>query len=197
MSAQQLSDECARLGHPIPRSVLANLENGYRESIDSTELDVLAAALRVPKVLLEYPIGHVETVEVLPGVEVPPWDAVQWAMGIRELHGIAHWSASAVEVIRTFQLHQQQVSDALAVRRDVREDQRRFEEDPRHITADFVPDEEQQARVRRADFAVWFVRKHIRNCDLIPPELPPELAHIDGPNFHPPQITEPPLEVRE
>ena len=45
MSAQQLADRTAELGAPIPRSVLANLESGRRETVSVAEILVLAAAL--------------------------------------------------------------------------------------------------------------------------------------------------------
>jgi hypothetical protein len=192
MSAQQLADECAKIGYSIPRSVLTNLENGYRDTISTTEVDVLAAALGVPSLLLEYPVGHVEVVEVLPGVEVSPWDALRWAMGDRELPGIERWSGH-IEVIRTFQLHQYEVDRAQEARAAALQAERLLE-------ADFAPERPLdrmeaghavQAPVRRADFALWLLRGHIRRAGLIPPQLPPELAHIDGPNFHPPQLSDP------
>ncbi|MEV0282454.1 helix-turn-helix transcriptional regulator, partial [Streptomyces sp. NPDC050610] len=32
-SAQDLADRCERLGHPIPRNVIANMESGRRASL--------------------------------------------------------------------------------------------------------------------------------------------------------------------
>lgn len=81
MSAQQLADATARLGHPIPRSVLANLENGRRDSIGVDEVLVLAQALDVPPLLLIFPIGKKPQVEVSPGQEVGTWDAARWFSG--------------------------------------------------------------------------------------------------------------------
>jgi transcriptional regulator with XRE-family HTH domain len=84
LSAQQLADECKRLGFPIARSVLANLENERRETISVAELQVLAQALDVPPVLLLFPLGRAETVEALPGRDVDPWDAIEWFIGNSE-----------------------------------------------------------------------------------------------------------------
>ncbi len=78
MSAQELSDACAELGYPIPRSVLANLENGRRNSVGIAELLVLGAALGVPPVALLFPVGRAETVPVLPDRAVPTWEALAW-----------------------------------------------------------------------------------------------------------------------
>jgi transcriptional regulator with XRE-family HTH domain len=82
MSAQQLSDRCEALGLPIKRSVLANLESGRRTTISVPELLILAEALGVVPMLLLFPLGREETVEVLPGRQVDPWDAVRWFDGV-------------------------------------------------------------------------------------------------------------------
>lgn len=81
LSAQQLADRTAEIGMPINRSVLANLESGRRDTVSVAELFVLAAALRVPPLLLTFPAGRVETVEAIPGVEITPWDALFWGSG--------------------------------------------------------------------------------------------------------------------
>jgi transcriptional regulator with XRE-family HTH domain len=80
-SAQQLADECARVGMSIPRSVLADLENGRRASIAAAELLTIAAALEIPPGLLLCPVGRADSAEVLPGYSVPPFRALQWLAG--------------------------------------------------------------------------------------------------------------------
>lgn len=81
LSVQKLSDRCEELGMGIPRPVLTNLETGRRESVTLAELLVLAAALDVPPVLLVAPLGYQETTEILPGREMPTFDAVLWQSG--------------------------------------------------------------------------------------------------------------------
>jgi transcriptional regulator with XRE-family HTH domain len=81
MSAQALADATAELGYPIARSVIANLENGRRESVTVAELLVLARALDVPPVLLVFPVGDAPEAEVLPGTLVRTWAATQWFTG--------------------------------------------------------------------------------------------------------------------
>ncbi|MGY1609368.1 helix-turn-helix domain-containing protein [Geodermatophilus sp. SYSU D00700] len=81
MSAQQLADATVNLGHPVPRSVIANLENGRRDSIGIPEVLVLARALDVPPVTLLFPLGRRSDVEVLPGTSVGTWTAVRWFTG--------------------------------------------------------------------------------------------------------------------
>jgi transcriptional regulator with XRE-family HTH domain len=82
MSAQALADRCAELGcATLPRSVIANFENGRRTGIDFAEVLVLAAALDVPPAVLAFPVGYVETVQYLPGQSAPPLDALDWFNG--------------------------------------------------------------------------------------------------------------------
>jgi transcriptional regulator with XRE-family HTH domain len=81
MSAQQLSDACAELGLPIARAVLANLESGRRGTVSVPELFVLAKALGVPPLMLLFPVGRSEFMEVLPGREMDTWAAAKWFTG--------------------------------------------------------------------------------------------------------------------
>jgi transcriptional regulator with XRE-family HTH domain len=81
MSAEDLAAACADLGMPIPRSTLADLENGRRASISVAEWLAIAAALDVPPVMLLCPVGTAETAEVLPGAEAPAFRAAQWVAG--------------------------------------------------------------------------------------------------------------------
>jgi transcriptional regulator with XRE-family HTH domain len=66
-SAQEVADETARLGYPMTRSQIANLESGRKRGLDIAELLILAAALDVPPVALLFPDLPDGEVEVLPG----------------------------------------------------------------------------------------------------------------------------------
>lgn len=81
MSAQQLADRTAELGMEIPRSVIANLESGRRETVTVPELQVLAAALQVAPVELVCPAGFDEQTEILPDRMVDPLSASLWFRG--------------------------------------------------------------------------------------------------------------------
>jgi transcriptional regulator with XRE-family HTH domain len=81
ISAQQLSEACAKLGLEIPRSTIADLENGRRASISVAELLVLARALGVAPLLLVFPVGSEAESEVLPGELRSPFRAALWAAG--------------------------------------------------------------------------------------------------------------------
>jgi len=85
MSAQQLADRTAELGMPIPRSVLANLESGRRETVSVAEVLVLAAALGVSPIELMCPVGFDEKAEMLPGRMMDPREAMRWFTGEMKL----------------------------------------------------------------------------------------------------------------
>jgi transcriptional regulator with XRE-family HTH domain len=80
-SALKLSEECARLGLDLPRSTLADLENGRRSHLGVAELLVIARALDIAPALLLFPVGHAKEAEVLPGDVRAPFRAVQWFGG--------------------------------------------------------------------------------------------------------------------
>lgn len=85
MSAQQLADRTAELGMPIPRSVLANLESGRRETVSLAEILVLAAALGVSPMELMCPVGFDEKTEMLPGRIMDPREVMRWFTGEMKL----------------------------------------------------------------------------------------------------------------
>lgn len=81
MTAQQVVDACAAQGLPMKRTVLVNLETGRRGNITLSELIVLAAVLKIPPLQLVFPVGHDETVELLPDRREDVWRAAQWFTG--------------------------------------------------------------------------------------------------------------------
>jgi transcriptional regulator with XRE-family HTH domain len=80
-SAQWLADETDRLGHPVSRNEITNYENGRKHSLDVADLLILAAALRIPPVLLLFADFPDTRVELLPGVGASAEDAVNWLSG--------------------------------------------------------------------------------------------------------------------
>jgi transcriptional regulator with XRE-family HTH domain len=80
VSGQKLCEKMSELGLDFPRSVLANLETGRRETVTVAELIVLAKALEVAPLELLIPAGGVE---MLPGVTWSPQDAAQWFSRLR------------------------------------------------------------------------------------------------------------------
>jgi transcriptional regulator with XRE-family HTH domain len=77
-SAKHLSDACYILGHEIPRSVIADLENGRRRSISIAELLVLARALGASPVELVCPLEFDGQIRVSPTEPLASVEARQW-----------------------------------------------------------------------------------------------------------------------
>jgi len=94
MSAQQLADRTAELGMPIPRSVLANLESGRRDTVSVAEVLALAAALNVAPIDLICPVGFDKQTEILPGRMMDPLSAMRWFTGEwkLDLHDDGGWT---------------------------------------------------------------------------------------------------------
>ncbi len=85
MSAQDVADETACLGYPISRAMIANYESGRKQGLDIAELTALAAALRVPPVILLFGGLPDETIESLPGEKATSVEALAWFIGDREM----------------------------------------------------------------------------------------------------------------
>jgi transcriptional regulator with XRE-family HTH domain len=81
MTGQALADECAKLHVPFDRAVISKLEKGNRQTLTIGDLLVLARALDVPPLLLLFPLGHADEVEVLPGVTDATWIAAKHFIG--------------------------------------------------------------------------------------------------------------------
>lgn len=177
MSIQQLSNEVERLGLPIDRPVLSNLENGRRHTVSVPELMVLAAALRVPPLLLAFPLGHTAAAEPLPDVTVSPWQALNWAAGLAD--GPPDDMKDEVGSVRLYRQHGEIVSRLLAEQRTLRW--------ARQQLADPTLTEVQRAEFElEAPIHETFMtevadlltrqRQGMREQGLIPPELTPEVA---------------------
>jgi transcriptional regulator with XRE-family HTH domain len=179
-SVQQLADACEKLGWPIKRTVLSNLESGYRETITVPELFVLAQALEVPPLLLLLPLGYADTVEISPSNTVSTVDALRWLTGDHPLPG-TRWEGLDTEdgspTIATFQTHQRYVDGAINSLRNVRL-AREGALGPQYTDKDaerFMQDAENWEKQLRS------LRAFMRSArGLTPPPLPAELAHIEG-----------------
>jgi transcriptional regulator with XRE-family HTH domain len=160
MSAQQLANRCAELGLPVKRSVLANLESGRRTTVSVPELVVLARALGTAPILLMFPVGQQQTIELLPGTVVPVLDALNWfaaqpAVGSWPGTGGSRedWSMTSrgIGTVGLFRRHASELERRDVVNRD------------------------------HADEELRVLRELMRERGLIPPELPPDLEYLDEP----------------
>lgn len=162
MSAQRLSDRCAELGAPIPRTVLSNLENGRRGNVTVAEMLVLAAALDVPPATLVFPVGYQAAVESLPGQAQPPTSAIEWLAGLKQVGDAA--TKKSVPLYR-FQKHERNVQALGALLAQVaweNSEKRRRELDDMSVRRAMVEEEV----------------RHLRDRAL---RASRELAGIDGP----------------
>jgi transcriptional regulator with XRE-family HTH domain len=173
LTAAQLAERVTALGLPMSRSKIANLENGRgrREGISVAEVHALAAGLGVSPLLLVFPLGQMDVIEPLPGVEVSPWDALRWAMGQSNLAGAREVSGSETRVIEWFRVHQMWLDTWAEARRRAEHAHRNQEA----LDTVRVWDLEQS----RAVVELQRQRELIRSADLTPPELPAELQFID------------------
>lgn len=179
LSAQDVTDACAALGYPIPRTVIANLESGRRASVDVAELLVLAEVLGVPPITLLFPLGTAPTIEVLPGREVSMWDAVAWVTGESREEAM---KTPTQTVLNMFREHGILVSVAM-LSRELGEEKRReaaLARDPEN-RAKFLDMVAELDRIHARDIQSlrnW--RARMRELEVVPPALPDEFAYLES-----------------
>lgn len=180
LSAQGLTDACAALGYEIPRTAIANLENGRRSGVEIAELLVFAKALDVPPIALLLPVGVSGSVEVLPGQSMPIWDAVSWITA-ETLLGDEPPPGTVNEILYDLRAHAQGIS---ALQRAIT-----FADETRRGTS-LIRDPEQRARSedllsnldRYASESARDVRDYrakLRGRGIEPPSLPEDLDYLD------------------
>ena len=186
LSAQDVADRCAEVGMPsITRTVITKLENGRRESVSTAELQVLAHALGIPAVLLLFPLGYAPAVEVLPGMDVDPWDAIRWFAGdnsgdIDHPADPAGWSMLGFDdPILLWRIHARVVEDIdqyLIMREHggPENDRELGEQERRDLMMQLAEDHERNVRYLRK------IRADIRRAGLEPPRLDARTARAIG-----------------
>lgn len=178
ITAQALADRCAGLGHPLHRAVIAKLEKGLRQSVTVADLVVLANALGVSPTALVVPIDRDETVEILPGRNVPAYEAMTWFTGERR----QVWAHEAPGYSEDFAL----VDIYRAHDRHVVEWQRQSEQVARWAS-EIAQDPSAEARVKwaatmvdGAEQELRRIRGELRKVGARLPALPAGLQHIDA-----------------
>lgn len=184
MSAQDLADACAEIGHPIPRNVIANMENGRRATLPLVDVLVLAKALRTPPVCLLYPVGYVDEVRRLPyEYPVPALDALHWFTG----DTIDDDVLARDSMVERFQTHADDQHAALAALKGEKYERWKAETaaSPAQRAAAEQARSDYAERAVLAKYALRQLRKAIREDGGTPPPLPPELADVDPPGSGP------------
>ncbi|MFI6287240.1 helix-turn-helix domain-containing protein [Streptomyces sp. NPDC051018] len=180
LSAQGLADACAALGYEIPRTAIANLENGRRSSVEIAEIFVLARALGIPPIVLLLPIGTAGAAEVVPGQSLPIWDAVAWFTA-ETLIGDEPEPGTVDEIIFELRSH---AAGLNSLRKAIA-----FAEETRRGTS-LMRDPAQRARnadmqaklddyVRQYIIDVQDFRARLRQRGIEPPVLPEDLDYLD------------------
>ncbi|MFF3273143.1 transcriptional regulator [Streptomyces chrestomyceticus] len=177
-SAQCLADQCERLGHPIPRNVIANMESGRRASLPLVDVMVLAAALKTYPVCLIFPVGYVDQTQELPFQSlVPTWDALRRFTGEEDVLG------RDAGLVPDFERHSALVRTALAALEE--EEQAQFT--AKTATSRAQQEEAERRRTKYGDQAISakynlrYLRRDLRDAGATPPDLPPALGDVDPP----------------
>lgn len=172
LTAQQLADRVAEVGGKLTRQAISKIENGDR-GVSLDELLVLARALRVPPILLLFPVGKRETVEALPDMVTSTADAMHWFTGERPGPSAKDWERFAAPIL-LWRQHDRQVSEYFNARDEVR----RWNQ--------LAPSDELDTQLRlqaireRIEDDLRTTRAEMRRHGLTPPALPDELKQLDG-----------------
>lgn len=169
VSVQVIADRCAELGLPLDRAVIAKLEKGLRQTVTIGELMVFAEALGVPPVLLLFPLGEEESVEVLPGRLTDTWSALKWFSGQGDASADHRqsdlptqlWEAHEVATVTWFEAADYMIK------------QQSFGVPPADAHRNLLATRRLQEDSLRA------IRGRIRALELKPPALPAELSHLE------------------
>ena len=170
----------------ITEQSVKNLESGRKASMTIADFVVLADVLGVPPVTLLFPLGTSATVEVLPGREVSPWDALAWFTGETPMDQPAP-EGTARDVLDVFRNHGDLVaaalmSTALATQRR-RQASTTLDRARRTALLERASGYEEHAFEDCAELRAF--RARMRDRNLVPPALPAELAHVDHPENYP------------
>ncbi|MEU4200831.1 helix-turn-helix transcriptional regulator [Streptomyces sp. NPDC026294] len=180
LTVAEAAEACDGAGLSVPRTTITNLEIGRRSSVDLAELLVLADVYAVPPVSLLFPLGTAATVAVLPGREVPTWDAVAWFTGETSLK-LPVPEGSAREILDVFRAHHDAVETALSSSRLASERRRKASTslDPqrRERLLSAAASYEQVAYDDCRELRLF--RDRMRERGLMLPTLPDDLAFIE------------------
>ncbi|PCG85012.1 transcriptional regulator [Streptomyces sp. WZ.A104] len=182
LTVAEAAEACASLGLAVPKTTITNLETGRRSSIDLAEFLVLAEVYKVPPISLLFPLGTDASVAVLPGREVPTWEAVSWFTGETPLDKPAP-EGSARDVLDTYRAHSDAVTTALTSTRLAKERRRKAS-----ITLDAVRRDALLETATSYEHLAFDdcrelreFRSAMRERGLVPPALPADLTFVDNP----------------
>jgi transcriptional regulator with XRE-family HTH domain len=183
LSLAELSSRVAALGVHLGLNALSKVELGNR-GLGLDELMALARALRVPPLLLVFPLGKDETVEVLPGTVMDTWTAAKWFTGEE---AVLAWPGGdpvpdeldeGPAATAWFRDHDKLLSEWAAARQELNQAQSRAGRTGSEELRD--PDVRSALAVlRNVELDLRNHRATMRRLGLTPPALSPHLAHVD------------------
>lgn len=184
ITAQELSDRLAKMGVELKRTVIGNLESGYRRTVSAAEVLAIAYVLDVPPIALLVPLGADDEIEILKDTVVNTWSAARWIT--------AEWNPERPDGVNGFPLPSagdKSRAEELQ-RRDNAELVDRYRQHHDAVTewktlqfamADSEAErdrviERNELRQREIEGNLRILRGAMRVRDQLPPLLPPALA---------------------
>lgn len=189
LSLAEVTSRMASVGVPLSINGLSKLELGNRGA-DLDLLVALAKALGVPPLVLIFPFGHVDKIELFPGTVVDTWAAAKWFTGetpfpVREIgveEDVEEWPTTY------FREQDKLISEWSRVRRGLGDARAKLGGQGRQTPTD-RPDL-LQMRLMEVEYLEEALRSQedqlrrhrllMRKAGLDPGDLLPELAHVDG-----------------
>ncbi|NEA56639.1 helix-turn-helix transcriptional regulator [Streptomyces sp. SID13666] len=182
LTMAEVAQGCTDRGLESTEQSIKNLESGRKASMTIADFVVLADVLGVPPVSLLFPLGTAATVEVLPGREMPTWDALAWFAGETPMEQPAA-EGTARDLLDVFRNHGDLVAAAMAST-NLAKDRRRTAsttlDRARRVTLlERAAGYEEHAFEDCQELRVFRARMNERG--LVPPALPGQLAFVDQP----------------
>jgi transcriptional regulator with XRE-family HTH domain len=187
LSHSELSERLTGVGRPIPPQGLRRIERGDRR-VDVDDVMALARVLGVTPIMLVFPLGREQIVELLPGQVRPTWAAVKWFIGRGPFPTDDGERQPWQGVPPADPMHLYTIHDGLLA--DWQRETRRVLV-LQQLPADEADEGQRgallqaaQDRVRDLEQQISERRGTLRESGFLPPPLPPQLAHLD-PEVHP------------
>ncbi len=188
LSLAEVSLRMSALGVPLGLNGLSKVELGNRD-LALDELVALGAALDVAPVLLIFPLGQEQQVQLLPGSDASTWPALKWFTG-QDRFPIRMPQATWLDIDRAlpeeattlFREQDELLSRWSHIR--IRVARSRNQVGARGGRLKLTDEERDQAdgleeMLQTAEEQLRRHRSHMRRVNLDPGELQPELAHLD------------------
>lgn len=183
MSAERLAEAVQSAGLTYTRSQVTNLESGRRTTITIGEVLVLAQVLELPPLLLIFPVGDVDSVEVVPGKELDSWAAAKWFAGEAALSDSSQdekaWRVNG-RPLDLYRQHDEAVSMGTLAAELIAQQAAAGEPGNEQAAAERARwAEVNRERLKLAEATLTNLRDMMRRVEMKLPRLPEQLRYID------------------